>query len=406
MDERYYRMVANKHSYIGVEVVMILGIAIVHLARNEILIITTRVVLVAFVAYFLYYEESIKPARRLLECEIFIGVISICERLGVDMADWLLKYLNIEIKTNIMKICIETSFSNIILAFLLFMAFGKLMKKKGIPYTTPQYVFICIISGYALFDIIAIADHLHNASYDYVLMHNVGCIVLVDLFSLYHIKVINEKRFLKNEVKLMEKQADLQYKYYVRQEQKYNKTLGLLHDVDKHMKAIEHLHLIGDTDIAAEYAKQIGSMLQPLMPIKHTGNPVLDILLADYRTIMDEKSISFDMKVDHANMDFVHPIDITTIFGNLLENAIEACENVENDRKIFLRIGTYHEMISIRMGNNCRAVKWKNGVPISQKGQNHGMGLLNVKRSVIKYDGNIKLKAEDGIFLVDIFLNR
>lgn len=142
------------------------------------------------------------------------------------------------------------------------------------------------------------------------------------------------------------------------------------------------------------------------MPIKHTGNPVLDVLLADYRSIMDEKSISFDIKVDYVNMDFVHPIDITTIFGNLLENAIEACENVQNERKIFLRIGTYHEMISIRMGNNCRAVKWKNGVPISQKGQNHGMGLLNVKRSVIKYDGNIKLKAEDGIFLVDIFLNR
>lgn len=147
-------------------------------------------------------------------------------------------------------------------------------------------------------------------------------------------------------------------------------------------------------------------MLQPLMPIKHTGNPVLDVLLADYRLIMDEKCIDFDLKADHVNMDFIDPIDITTIFGNLLENAIEACENVENDRKIFLRIGTYHEMISIRVGNNCRAVKWKNGVPISQKGQNHGMGLLNVKRSVIKYDGNIKLKAEDGIFLVDIFLNR
>ena len=62
-------------------------------------------------------------------------------------------------------------------------------------------------------------------------------------------------------------------------------------------------------------------------------------------------------------------------------------------------------MISIRIENNCTAVKWKNGVPVSEKGQNHGMGLLNVRRSVEKYDGNIKLKVEDKKFIVDIFLN-
>ena len=62
-------------------------------------------------------------------------------------------------------------------------------------------------------------------------------------------------------------------------------------------------------------------------------------------------------------------------------------------------------MISIRIENNCTTVKWKNGVPVSEKGQNHGMGLLNVRRSIEKYDGSIKLKEEDNIFIVDIFLN-
>ena len=54
------------------------------------------------------------------------------------------------------------------------------------------------------------------------------------------------------EIKSMEKQGDLQCKYYVRQEQKYNKTLGLLHDVNKHIKSIEQLYLNGNTEIAAE----------------------------------------------------------------------------------------------------------------------------------------------------------
>lgn len=405
MDSRYNRTFANKYIYIGIELGMTFGIAVVNLVHNEILNITTWIVVVGFVAYILYYEDFIKPVKRVLECEISMGVIAICESLGVSLTDWLLELLDIEIKANTMRICLETAFSKIILIFLYFMVAGKLMKKREAPFTKLQYVFNCIILLYTLIDLIVIADNMNNRPNNYFLVLNLGCIVLADLYLLYLIKVMSEKSFLEYEVKSMEKQADLQYKYYVRQEQKYNKTLGLLHDVNKHIKTIEQLYLKGNTEIAAEYTKQIGGMLQPLISARYTGNPILDILLADYISIMDEKGIDFDIKVDNVKMDFIDAMDITTIFGNLLDNAIEACDNVENDRKIIVKIGAYHEMISIRMENNCTTVKWKNGIPISEKGQNRGMGLLNVRRSIEKYDGSIKLKEEDGIFIVDIFLN-
>ncbi len=405
MDSRYNRTFANKYIYIGIELGMTFGIAVVNLLHNEILNITTWIVVVGFVAYILYYEDFIKPVKRVLECEISMGVIAICESLGVSLTDWLLELLDIEIKANTMRICLETAFSKIILIFLYFMVAGKLMKKREAPFTKLQYVFNCIILLYTLIDLIVIADNMNNRPNNYFLVLNLGCIVLADLYLLYLIKVMSEKSFLEYEVKSMEKQADLQYKYYVRQEQKYNKTLGLLHDVNKHIKTIEQLYLKGNTEIAAEYTKQIGGMLQPLISARYTGNPILDILLADYISIMDEKGIDFDIKVDNVKMDFIDAMDITTIFGNLLDNAIEACDNVENDRKIIVKIGAYHEMISIRMENNCTTVKWKNGIPISEKGQNRGMGLLNVRRSIEKYDGSIKLKEEDGIFIVDIFLN-
>lgn len=405
MDDRYNRAFANKYIYIGTELGITFGVAVVNLCHNEILNITAWIVAVGLAAYILYYEDFVKTVKRILECEIFIGVITVCESLGVGMTDWLLELLNIEIRDSTMLLCLETAFSKVILIFLYFMAVGKLMKKKQAPFTKLQYVSNCIILGYTLIDIIVIADNMNNRPNNYFLVLNLGCIVLADLFLLYLIKVMNEKSFLEYEMKLMEKQADLQYKYYMRQEQKYNKTLGLLHDVNKHIKSIEQLYLNGNTKIAAEYTKQIGGMLQPLIPDKYTGNPILDILLADYLAIMDEKQIDFDIKVDNVKMDFMDSIDITTIFGNLLDNAIEACDGMEKDRKIVVKIGAYHEMISIRMENNCAAIKWKNGVPVSDKGRNHGMGLPNVRRSIEKYDGSIKLKVEDGIFIVDIFLN-
>lgn len=405
MDDRYNRTFANKYIYIGTELGITFGVAVVNLCHNEILNITAWIVAVGLAAYILYYEDFAKPVKRILECEIFIGVITVCESLGVGMTDWLLELLDIEIRDRTMLLCLETAFSKVILIFLYFVAVGKLMKKRQAPFTKLQYVFNCIILGYTLIDIIVIADNMNNRPNNYFLVLNLGCIVLADLFLLYLIKVMNEKSFLEYEMKLMEKQAYLQYKYYMRQEQKYNKTLGLLHDVNKHIKSIEQLYLNGNTEIAAEYTKQIGGMLQPLIPDKYTGNPILDILLADYLAIMDEKQIDFDIKVDNVKMDFMDAIDITTIFGNLLDNAIEACDGMEKDRKIVVRIGAYHEMVSIRMENNCAAIKWKNGVPVSDKGRNHGMGLPNVRRSIEKYDGSIKLKVEDGIFIVDIFLN-
>jgi len=242
MDDRYNRTFANKYIYIGTELGITFGAAVVNMAHNEILNITMWIMVAGFVAYILYYGDFIKPVKRVLECEIYMEVITLCKSLGAGLADWFLELLDIEIRENIMLVCLETAFSKIIMIFLYFMAVGKLMKKRLAPFTKLQYVFNCIILGYTFIDIIVIVDNMNNRPDNYFLVLNLGCIVLADLFMLYFIKVMNEKSFLEYEVKSMEKQADLQYKYYVRQEQKYNKTSGLLHDINRHIKSIEQLY--------------------------------------------------------------------------------------------------------------------------------------------------------------------
>lgn len=58
---------------------------------------------------------------------------------------------------------------------------------------------------------------------------------------------------------------------------------------------------------------------------------------------MREKGISVTIKVDNVNLNFLAPIDITTIFGNLLDNAIEAAEKLEEEKYISIKIGSYHK---------------------------------------------------------------
>lgn len=82
MDDRCNRTFANKYIYIGTELGITFGAAVVNMAHNEILNITMWTVVVGFVAYILYYEDFIKPVKRVLECEIYMGVITLCKSLG------------------------------------------------------------------------------------------------------------------------------------------------------------------------------------------------------------------------------------------------------------------------------------------------------------------------------------
>lgn len=126
-------------------------------------------------------------------------------------------------------------------------------------------------------------------------------------------------------------------------DKKYDQTVHILHDVNKHIKAIEGLYGAEQGNTAGEYAAEIRELLKPLIPVQYTENPILNILLTDKESVMKEKGISVTIKVDNVNLNFLAPIDITTIFGNLLDNAIEAAEKLEGGKYISIKIGSYHK---------------------------------------------------------------
>lgn len=405
MNGRYNHTFKNKYIYIAIEAGMIIGIAVVNILGSAFLNLIAWVMGVALSAYFLYYEDSDRPLKRILECEVLLLCVGICESLGVVCGDWLLRLLHIQIQTDVLLSCFEIIFSKVIVIFLYYIVIGKLMRTRNVPFSGAQYLINFIVLFYTLINIFVIAYNMNHRPGDYLLVVNLGCIVIGDLYLLYFVRIINERNYFEYEMKSLEKQAEIQYEYYVRQERKYDKTVQILHDVNKHIKSVEQLYANQETEQAEKYAAQIKNMLAPLLPVKYTGNPILDILLTDKTVIMKEKSIEYEIKVDNVNLDFIEAIDVTTIFGNLLDNAIEACEEVKQERCIHIKVNAFHEMIVIRIENSCMPVKWKNGLPVSKKGKDRGIGLTNVKRAIEKYDGDIKLDDENGMFIVDIFLN-
>lgn len=99
-------------------------------------------------------------------------------------------------------------------------------------------------------------------------------------------------------------------------------------------------------------------------------------------------------------------MDITTIFSNLLDNAVDACIEIENaPKEIEIVLCQKMGLISLRITNTCVSKgaelpkKWH-----STKKNHTGIGLYNVKKAVEKYEGIVSIKTKQKLFQVSVTL--
>lgn len=240
-----------------------------------------------------------------------------------------------------------------------------------------------------------------------LLLINLFCIVFADMYIIYFTKFTEENSQLKLELGLLEQQSDLQYRYYLNQEEKYNESIKILHDVNKHLDIIKDTYKLNRIEDAEKYADEINKILEPLVLKQYTNNPTLDIILNDRKRCANTHKIDFDMDIGFVDLSFMNPIEVTTVFGNLLDNAIEGCNRAASkEKKINMKLNMYNDFIVVNITNTSDFVsKWSNGKPVSHKGEKHGIGLINVENVVDKYNGNLILEEKEGLFICNIIFN-
>ena len=140
-----------------------------------------------------------------------------------------------------------------------------------------------------------------------------------------------------------------------------------------------------------------------------TGNEILDICLMEKQLQCEKNHIKFDCIANGGCLAFMVPSDIFSLFGNALENAIEASCNLANEaqRIISLNVTTQLGMVVIHLENNYAGqLVFSNGLPATTKGDYnyHGFGVRSIQMIAEKYKGNIAVLAQDGIFNLNITL--
>lgn len=142
----------------------------------------------------------------------------------------------------------------------------------------------------------------------------------------------------------------------------------------------------------------------------HTGNIALDVVLTRESFSCGEKNISMTCLADGKCLDFISEVDIYSLFGNILDNAIEAAEKVPDPEKRLLTLDIAQEgyFVHIRVENYFTdKLTFTNGLPDSTKGDSlyHGFGMKSIKMLVQKYGGSLKVYTKGERFVLDIMFS-
>ena len=197
-------------------------------------------------------------------------------------------------------------------------------------------------------------------------------------------------------------QMEIQRDYYKERIAEEERVRAIYHDLKNHLLVMESRQ---NTEETRQMAQTLRSQIADYEDYVHTGNEFLDILLKDKAARAREKKIDFSALVDFKGMDFLEPLDTSTIFGNAIDNAMEASEQLpEEDRLVTVKAERVRDMLLITVENNTPPGTPSTGGTTKSDRFVHGFGIPNIKKAVEKYDGQCSFRPKGGTYLLKILI--
>ncbi len=173
------------------------------------------------------------------------------------------------------------------------------------------------------------------------------------------------------------------------------------HDLKHHIRRFKHIGNVSGKELA-----ELEKVVDIYDSAYRTGNEALDVILMEKSLVCKNENINLSCIIDASQIKFISDADVYVLFGNLLDNAIEAVRALpESERSIGVSIKRVNDFSAIHVYNGYAGdLKFENGLPVTNKQQKsfHGYGLKSVKRTVENYDGILQINAAGGIFNVKI----
>ena len=139
-----------------------------------------------------------------------------------------------------------------------------------------------------------------------------------------------------------------------------------------------------------------------------TGNQILDTVLTEKSLICEARHITLTCVADGECLSFMDAVDLYTIFGNALDNAIECVSQLDDPdrRAISVTVFSRADLVFLQLENFYDGeLRFDGDLPATSKSQEkgwHGYGLKSIRYTAEKYGGLMDIQSEDGVFLLRV----
>ena len=198
-------------------------------------------------------------------------------------------------------------------------------------------------------------------------------------------------------------------KNYVATKESYETNAKLYHDMKNHFLLLQSYLKANRVEEAEAYLKKLSGDGMRYDYERYTGIEAIDYILSQKREKAENNHIHMKIHGEYPKDCKIDPVDLCTIFTNLLDNAFEACmKQPEGEpREIQVKIRRLHQFIIIKIANNSIvSPDIRNGkLHTSKNDRNlHGWGMRSVLSAVEKYQGTVQYEYHEKIFTVSVML--
>ena len=362
-----------------------------------------------FVPLVLLEEKRLKNTLYYPDVYIIISIVNACTMYVASLFSPLTQ---VQIRNNdLYCVIFDATFGLVCVGILLNQKMKKRRQEYFLELTTSQYVMLTaeLISAYLIISALQYISLQEAFTQEMNELFGFFVTVVCFLFILGTSWLCISQR--KN---LMYQKERLLVSNYLEKQENYVKAViekdevmrRFRHDVRGHLIAVTNLLKEENVEEAKEYIKILNENMQEGMQKSYTGITAVDAII--YEQLQDsEIDLVWEGNIKNVP-EHIELYDLCTIFMNFMKNAVEACKELKQEKRIFVTVKRYEDKIWIIEKNPIEKeiVFSSQGYPMTDKKDkaNHGFGYENMVRTIQKYDGAMKCYCKDGWYFMEILL--
>lgn len=222
---------------------------------------------------------------------------------------------------------------------------------------------------------------------EYWTFYLIFAFVMCGIYIFYFIRIKNEE-----ENRMLNMRNDMLETNYQSLRKAYEENRMLYHDFKNHMLVVDGLIQEEKNKEALEYINTYIHRTLSINQRVESGCKIIDIIVNCKNAEAVEKCIKFTYEIDYIGEIGIADIDMCALLANLLDNAIEACEKIDEEkRRISLKIKRVNDMLFIWSENSMKEIGKERSNFFQTNKENkilHGLGMKSIDNVVKKYDGH------------------